>query len=63
MFQLIFGALLAVCSAARLDNTYLPPGANGAGGGPGISPPYKGGGGGGGGRGGDRGGGGRGSGN
>lgn len=35
-------ALIAVCSAARLENTYLPPnGANGAGGGNGIPPPYR----------------------
>lgn len=67
-FQLMFGALLAICSAAKLDSTYLPPGANGAGGGPGISPPFRGSGGGGGGGGGGSGrgqvyGGGRGSGN
>lgn len=34
--------VLGYCSPARLDSTYLPPGANGAGGGPGISPPFGG---------------------
>ncbi|XP_057666746.1 pupal cuticle protein 20-like [Diorhabda carinulata] len=32
--------LVGICSAARLDNTYLPPGAKGAGGGPGLSTPF-----------------------
>ncbi|XP_045472876.1 pupal cuticle protein 20-like [Harmonia axyridis] len=52
-------ALVASCSAARLENTYLPPnGAAGAGGGNGIPPPYRPGGGPGG-NGGGRNGGGR----
>ncbi|XP_044751895.1 endocuticle structural glycoprotein SgAbd-2-like isoform X2 [Coccinella septempunctata] len=35
-------AFVAVCSAARLENTYLPPnGAAGAGGGNGLPPPYR----------------------
>lgn len=63
-FQLTLGVLLAVSSAARLDSTYLPPGASGAGGGPGLPPPFRGGGGGaGGGSGGGGGGGTRGFGN
>lgn len=57
-FQLILPVLLTACSAAKLDNTYLPPGASGAGGGPGLSTPFRGGGGGGAGGGGSRGGGG-----
>lgn len=45
MFQLIAALLVGICSAARLDNTYLPPGAKGSGGGPGLNPPRGGGGG------------------
>lgn len=44
-WQFIASVLLGVCSAARLENTYLPPnGANGAGGGPGLGVPKPGGG-------------------
>lgn len=36
--------LVGICSAARLENTYLPPnGAQGAGGGPGLAAPRPGG--------------------
>ncbi|XP_066261653.1 pupal cuticle protein 20-like [Euwallacea similis] len=48
---LLVTVLLGYTSSARLDSNYLPPsGANGAGGGPGISPPYSSSGGGNGGR-------------
>lgn len=41
-FQLIFlTTAIGICSAARLENTYLPPtGAGGAGGGPGLATPF-----------------------
>ncbi|KAL3280967.1 hypothetical protein HHI36_004192 [Cryptolaemus montrouzieri] len=42
MRLLIAIGLIGVCSAARLENTYLPPnGAAGAGGGPGLPPPFR----------------------
>lgn len=42
MFQvIIIAAAIGLCSAARLENTYLPPsGAGGAGGGPGLAAPF-----------------------
>ncbi|ENN74809.1 pupal cuticle protein 20 [Dendroctonus ponderosae] len=40
--EFLVALFLGYCSPARLDSTYLPPGANGAGGGPGISPPFGG---------------------
>lgn len=40
-FQFILTAILGVCYAAKLDNTYLPPeGAGQAGGGPGLAAPF-----------------------
>lgn len=45
LLQLITAALLGISSAARLDSVYLPPGASGAGGGPGLTTPVRGGGG------------------
>lgn len=41
VFQTIFLGVLGVCYSARLENTYLPPnGAQGAGGGPGLTAPF-----------------------
>lgn len=56
LFQQLAAALLLVASqtlAARLDNTYLPPGSAGSAGGTGLQAPNKGFGGGGGGFGGE----------
>lgn len=40
LLQLMIAALIGVCAAARLENTYLPPaGAAGAGGGAGLGAP------------------------
>lgn len=49
---MLLGALASTISAAQLPSSYLPPGASGAGGGPGLSTPFRGNGGGGGGGGG-----------
>lgn len=46
MFQFVIAALISASYAARLENTYLPPGgAGGSAGGPGLSAPPRGGGG------------------